>query len=131
MGRGVAEINPIVGAFNAGSQVISGKDAIDSHQLTTKQRMLSGVDIGLQGGGKVLKAGATVGAAVVLTKVADGAGDVNKVKRAANLLSFTPVIERGNAKYGLEHILRRIVLTQALRTFLNSRKVWGTKKSKA
>jgi filamentous hemagglutinin len=85
IGRAAAETFPPVGGFNSAYQVTTGKDAIDAHKLTTKERALSGFDVGLQGAGKVVKAGAAVGAVVVTSKMLEGASDVNKVKKAANL----------------------------------------------
>jgi RHS repeat-associated protein len=77
--RAVVELHPAVGGFNSAYQVTTGKDAIDAHKLTTKERALSGVNVGLQGAGKVVKAGAAVGAAVVAVKVADGANDLRRL----------------------------------------------------
>jgi len=89
-GRAMAELHPVAGAVNAGYQLGTRSDAMDYHQLTTKEQVWSGVDLGLQGSGKVLKAGAAIGTAVYIKRAARIADEANDVRKVAKAIGSVP-----------------------------------------
>lgn len=113
--RAGMEMNPVVGGFNSAYQVTTGKDAIDAHKLTTKERAFSGVDVGLQGAGKVVKVGAAVGTAVVTAKMLEGAADARKVANATdNILdAYKGIIIRNAHLAGKKHPVTGIPFDKA------------------
>jgi len=83
LGRTAMETHPAVALFNSGYQAVTGKDAIDYHELSTSERVWSGVGAGLEVAGKAVKVAASVGTAVATVKAVEGAGDLNRAKKLA------------------------------------------------
>jgi len=86
LGRTAMETHPAVALFNSGYQAVTGKDAIDYHELSTSERVWSGVGAGLEVAGKAAKVAAGVGTAVATVKAVEGANDASRAIKATRVV---------------------------------------------
>jgi hypothetical protein len=97
VGRGVVELNPIVGGFNGGYGAIAGKDAITGKQLTTGQRLKSGGEGLLAAAPLVFKLGKVANVAVKAEEVAAAGKALETIKASKNGM-FLGVVEKGEVR---------------------------------
>ncbi len=85
-GRAAAEANPIVGTYNSGYGAIKGQDAINHEELSTAQRVVAGVQAGVNVTLPALKVAQEAKAAGTIVKDAKEAADVANTANQASKL---------------------------------------------
>ena len=98
LGRTAMETHPAVALFNSGYQAVTGKDAIDYHELSTSERVWSGVGAGLEVAGKAVKVAASVGTAVATVKAVEGANDASRAIKATKVATDADKLQRAGKK---------------------------------
>jgi len=100
IGRTVAEANPIVGTFNATSQAVTGKDAIDpSQNISGTERAMSGVQAAASIAAVAGKVAEAVGEGVsILQNATKGIASEKRVLQEMGLTKNTAKVSTAEGK---------------------------------